>query len=125
METSGDIPGLNIPYIVTNDILPHYHKYLSGGEVNKAADVIWELVGYLDQFVTDYEPFKLVKSDKKATENILWGLLYGLHNIGQMLTPIMPNTSEKIAHLVGFSADSAGEIVFNANTPEEPLFIRK
>ena len=125
METSGDIPGLNIPYIVTNDIWPRYHKYMSDGEVNKATDVIWELVGYLDQFVTDYEPFKLVKIDKKATENILWGLLYGLHNISLMLIPIMPNTAEKISRLVGFSSDSAGETIFNSKAPEQPLFIRK
>jgi len=98
---------------------------MSDGEVNKATDVIWELVGYLDQFVTDYEPFKLVKIDKKATENILWGLLYGLHNISLMLIPIMPNTAEKISRLVGFSSDSAGETIFNSKAPEQPLFIRK
>ncbi len=118
------LAGYNIPYIITNDILPRYHTHMRAYEINKAADVIWELVGHLDQFVTDYEPFKLVKTDKAATEKILWGLLYGLHEISEMLLPMMPATSEKIKTLIG--ADVAGDVLsFSSNTPAEPLFMRK
>ena len=98
---------------------------MSANEINKGADVIWELIGHLDQFVTDYEPFKLVKTDKGATEAVLWGLLYGLREVGQMLVPIMPDTAEKIAILVGASDVNADEIVFNSKAPVEPLFKRK
>lgn len=125
VETLGDIAGLNIPYLVTNDILPRYHKHMSANEINKAADVVWELIGHLDQFVTDYEPFKLVKTDKEATEAVLWGLLYGLRELGQMLTPIMPDTSARIAILVGASDIDGDEMVFNSKAPVEPLFKRK
>lgn len=121
----GDIAGMNIPYIITNDILPRYHKHMSANEINKATDAIWELIGHLDQFVADYEPFKLVKTDKDATEAIIWGLLYGLREIGQMLIPIMPDTAQRIALLVDASNVNADEMVFNANPPKEPLFKRK
>ncbi|OHA79696.1 MAG: hypothetical protein A2747_00085 [Candidatus Yonathbacteria bacterium RIFCSPHIGHO2_01_FULL_44_41] len=125
IEAPGDVAGLNIPYIITNDILPRYHKHMSVSEINKAADVVWELIGHLDQFVTDYEPFKLVKTDKKAAEAVIWGLLYGLREVGQMLVPMMPDTAERITLLVGVSLVGADEMVFNSKAPSEPLFRRK
>jgi methionyl-tRNA synthetase len=125
VETLGDIAGLNIPYIVTNDILPRYHKYMSSHEINKGADVIWELIGHLDQFVADYEPFKLVKTDKESAKAVIWGLLYGLREIGQMLIPIMPDTAERITLLLGASELNGNEVVFNSKAPKEPLFKRK
>lgn len=125
VETFGDIAGMNIPYIITNNILPRYHKHMKANEINKAADVIWELIAHLDQFVTDYEPFKLVKIDKAGAEEVIWGLLYGLREVGQMLTPMMPDTSARIAILVGASDGVSDEIVFNSKAPVEPLFKRK
>ncbi|MBI5798788.1 MAG: methionine--tRNA ligase [Candidatus Yonathbacteria bacterium] len=121
-----DIAGLNIPYVVTNSILPRYHSHMIAHEINKAADVIWELIGHLDQFVADYEPFKLVKTDKKAAENVIWGLLYGLREIGEMLAPMMPDTAKTILELVGASVDNTTrETTFSSKAPAEPLFIRK
>ncbi len=125
VETFDEIAGINIPYIITNDILPRYHKHMSANEINRAADVIWELIGHLDQFVTDYEPFKLVKTDKESAEAVIWCLLYGLREVGQMLTPMMPDTAQRIITLVGASDVKADEMVFNAKALTEPLFMRK
>lgn len=123
VEVLGDLSGLNIPYLIMNDILPRYYAHMNAHEINKAADVIWELIGHLDQFISDYEPFKLVKTDKKAAENVIWGLLYGLREIGQMLMPIMPATSKTILELVGASSEMG--LVFESKVPTEPLFKRK
>ncbi len=120
----GDLAGLNIPYLVLNDILPRYHNHMTSYEVNKAADVIWELVGHLDQFVTDYEPFKLVKTDKDATEKVLWSLMYGLREISKMITPMMPITAEKIKALIG-ATEEGDTLSFKSVTLTEPLFMRK
>ncbi|MBI5400902.1 MAG: methionine--tRNA ligase [Candidatus Yonathbacteria bacterium] len=124
VESLGDLSGLNIPYFIINDILPRYHAHMCAHEVNKATDAVWELIGHLDQFITDYEPFKLIKTDKDATEKVLWGLLYGLREAGKMLAPMMPDTAEKIAGLLGVSV-SDGIIVFASKPPAEPLFARK
>ena len=124
VEILGDFAGLNIPYLVSNSMLPRYHAHMRAHEINKAADVIWELIGHLDQFVTDYEPFKLVKTDKAMTEKVLWGLLYGLREVSEMLVPMMPETAKKIAGLLGASANG-NEVVFASKAPTEPLFRRK
>ncbi len=120
----GDLAGLTIPYLVINDILPRYHKHMVAYEVNKAADVAWELIAHLDQFVTDYEPFKLIKTDKDATKKVLWSLLYGLHEISEMITPMMPATAKKIKALIGASKEG-DTLSFSSTTPTEPLFMRK
>lgn len=95
-------------------------------EINKGADVIWELVGKLDQFITDYEPFKLVKTDRDLAEKVLWGLLYGLREINIMLAPIMPDTAKTVSELLGATeTGNAGEVTFAAKVPTTPLFMRK
>ena len=121
----GDLAGLTIPYIITNEILPRYHAHMRAHEIHKAADAIWDLIGSLDQFIADYEPFKLVKTDKDAAERVLWGVLYGLHEIAGMLTPMMPNAAAKINLLVSVSPEEAGGLVFVTKVPESPLFMRK
>lgn len=124
---SGGLEGLNIPYVIINDILPRYHAHMLAYEVNKASDVIWELISLMDQFIADYEPFKLVKTDKETVEKIIWGLLYGLNEVVAMITPMMPATAKKIRDLIGVpKADSSGQgIVFEVIAPKEPLFLRK
>lgn len=123
-EALGELAGLNIPYLIVNDILPRYHSHMRAHEIHKAADAIWELIGYLDQFITDYEPFKLIKTDKETTEKVLWGLLYGLRTVSDMLVPFLPETAKKVAELVGMS-ESGGAISFASKAPTEPLFKRK
>lgn len=120
------VGGLNIPYYVVNDLLPRYHTHMSAHEVNKATDVIWELIGRLDQFITEYEPFKLVKTDKDAAKKVIWGLLYGLREITSMLAPMMPDTAETIKELLGaVDGKKAGEISFSSKVPASPLFMRR
>lgn len=124
LAPSEDLPGFNIPYVIADNISPRYHTALRAGEVNKAMDAIWELISHLDGYVTDYEPFKLIKTDKETTEHVLWGLLYGLCEVAQMLMPIMPDTAAKIAALIEVR-EEGGMTTFITKTPAEPLFMRK
>ncbi|MHB1118371.1 MAG: methionine--tRNA ligase [Minisyncoccota bacterium] len=116
--------GATIPYFITNDILPRYHAHMQAYEINKAADAIWELVGCLDQYIADYEPFKLVKTDTATTEKIIWGVMYGIAEIAEMIMPLLPETAEKIKALLGAS-EKDGNPVFASHVPVGPLFMRK
>ncbi|MBI3634133.1 MAG: methionine--tRNA ligase [Candidatus Yonathbacteria bacterium] len=124
-ETSEtEIGGFNIPFIIQNNILPRYHTHMQGNEINKAADVVWELVSHLDHFITDYEPFKLIKTDKEMTGKVLWGVIEGILQITDMLIPLMPDTAQKIRELIK-TEEKDGETTFITKTPAEPLFGRK
>ena len=120
------VEGFSIPYTISNTIFPEYYAKMDSFEVSNAADVVWKLIGILDGYITDYEPFKLVKEDKHKTENIIWNILYGLHHVSLMLAPFMPETSDKVDNLLGASLDEGGTPVsFMTKKVETPLFERR
>lgn len=121
-----DVESFSIPYTINNTIFPEYYIKMDSFDVNSAADVVWGLIGTLDGYISDYEPFKLIKEDKDKTENIIWNILYGLHNVSLMLSPFMPETADKISVLLGASVDEEGiPISFQTKKVETPLFERK
>ena len=122
----GFTESFSIPYVIHNTVLPEYFNHMDAFRINAGADAIWKLLGLLDGYITDYEPFKLVKTDKEKTENIIWNLLYGLYHIAYMLDPIMPKTAEKIFEHIGASVDEHNvPISFSAKNVSEPMFKRK
>ncbi|MBY0310290.1 methionine--tRNA ligase [Patescibacteria group bacterium] len=65
-----------------------------------ACDFIWSKVQYLDERITETEPFKLVKDDKPAAQKIISELVSSLFYIGMLLQPIIPETSTIITKAV-------------------------
>ncbi len=113
----------NIFDLIKDDISPRYHLHMNAYEINKATDVIWELIGNLDKFITDHEPFTLIKTDKEATQKILWSLLFGLREIAGMLVPIMPVTAEKILNFIQVTDTIPNkDVIFSTKVLKEPLF---
>ncbi len=114
----------SVPYIFDKVFWPEYEKNMEEMKVNKAADVVWEAISMLDGYVQDYEPFKLIKTDEKKTEAILWSLLVGLAEIVWMIYPFMPETAEKIMVGLGIKnkEDSEGDFKLKQI---ETLFPRK
>lgn len=94
--------------------MSQYFEFLNTFEIGKAADYVWLQIGLLDQHIAETAPFKVVKVDKKAGQEIITGLVLKLHGIAQMLAPILPETSEKIKKLIAEN-----------KAPETPLFLRK
>ena len=118
------LEGYSIPYTVQQKILPDYIAQMDTYDIQKAADTIWDLIGLLDGYITDYEPFKLVKEDKDKTENILWNVLYGIYFIADMVDPILPDTAEKIKEVLGAVIKDDEPISFQTRSLKEPLFKR-
>ena len=80
---------------------------------NDAMDVIGERVRAADARIAQTEPFKLIKSDPAATKKIITELMRSLAEIAQLLTPLMPATSEAI------------QTAIRSNRAPAPLFMRK
>lgn len=120
------IEGYSIPYVVHNTILPAYAAAFDALRFDQAADAVWLFIGHLDGFITDYEPFKLIKTDREKTREIIWSLLYGLHYIADMLSPLLPETAQHIGKLLGVKIGDDGKPhSFNPRKPSQPLFLRK
>lgn len=117
--------GYSIPYVIENNILPKYTEKMDSLHIHQAMDVAWTLIKTLDGYVTDYEPFKLIKEDKEKTEDVLWSLLYGIHFVALMIKPVMPKTSEEILSLVGAELDDKSiPTSFKTKSLKKPLFAR-
>ena len=90
-----------------------FFDYLEKFEIQKAVDLIWKKIAELDKIIQETQPFKLVKTEKEKGIKIIETLAKELYVIGEMLNPIMSETSKKIKALV------------KANkSPEKPLFLR-
>lgn len=104
LETGGDnmkTAGMSIGYIADNSIVPAYKKAMKEYRLNEAADTIWQLIGILDKYIQDYEPFKLVKTDKDKTQAVLWQVAYGLEVVARLMYPFMPETAMKMDAVLG------------------------
>ncbi|MBI5045706.1 MAG: methionine--tRNA ligase [Candidatus Niyogibacteria bacterium] len=90
-------------YVIEKFILPEYERAMNELNLQKAGDAIWRLVGELDHYVQNYEPFKLVKTDREKTLAVLWNLAYGVSSAARMLLPFMPETATKIFDIFGIT----------------------
>jgi len=117
--------GMSINYFIKNNIIPEYEKSIESYELNKALDSVWLLIQKLDEYITSYEPFKLIKINREKTEVVLWNTLLGIQNIGNLLSPFLPETSGKIKDHIGASILPNESVSFKTKTLENPMFMRK
>ncbi|MEZ4200560.1 MAG: methionine--tRNA ligase [Candidatus Paceibacterota bacterium] len=77
-----------------------YLKALDEYNFQGACDFVWQKVGELDERITETEPFKLVKEDKEAAQEIIKELVHDLYLVGRMLFPLMPEANVIIKEAV-------------------------
>lgn len=109
LESCVDIPKM--------ELTPDWQKAIDAMEqfnIVEAMNVVWEHVAELDELIQNKQPFKLVKTNKEEAIEIIKELVVKLHNIAQMLIPVLPETSKKII-----------KIIASNKMPTEPLFLRK
>ncbi|MCD6500889.1 methionine--tRNA ligase [bacterium] len=75
---------------------------LDNFKFNEALAVIWQLIGFCDQYIEKERPWES-KNQKSKIKNqkVIYNLLVALANIAQMLQPFLPETSEKIFKQLG------------------------
>lgn len=96
------------------EIPKEFVEYLNTFEINKAVEHIWSHISEMDKFIQENQPFKVVKTDKEKGQKMISDLVVKLYSVAKMLSPILPETSERIKDLIKQN-----------KTPEKPLFERK
>ncbi len=89
-ETHLEAP-VNTIDITTMDI-----KALEHFEFQAVLDGVWAGIGAMDEYITENEPFKVVKTDKVLAQEMIEKLVRDLHEIAESLVPFMPQTAEII-----------------------------
>ncbi len=70
---------------------------------HKALMATWELVGKLNKYIDSMAPWVLAKSDQERLSTVMFHILESLKIISVVLWPFLPETAEKIQHLLGLS----------------------
>lgn len=65
-------------------------------EFNKAMDLIWSRITALDERITTEKPFAVVKGDVEKGRALIGELAAEVYQIGRLLAPFMPATSDLI-----------------------------
>lgn len=68
---------------------------------NEALESILKFVNAANKYLNETEPWKLVSSDRKEFEWVMYGLLDGLHQLSWQLYPFLPDTAISLAHRLG------------------------
>ncbi|MFH1178331.1 MAG: class I tRNA ligase family protein, partial [bacterium] len=77
-----------------------YWDMINAFEFNRVMDLIWERIQALDERITREEPFRIVKENIKKGRTLIEELATELYQIGHLLNPFMPTTSEIIKKAV-------------------------
>lgn len=80
----------------TAEFPQEYIEAFKSFEFNRAADFVWGKIQKLDERIAEEEPFKVVKTDAERGKGMIAQLVQELQVVAQLLSPIMPETSEKI-----------------------------
>jgi len=106
-----DISDINFNH---EPILSYHAKHIEDeADFNTIMNEIWRLVGDMDQFIAEHEPFKKIKVDEAGAHKDLHYLAGELGRLAISLYPFMPSTAEKIQGCLT-----------EVRLPNEPLFPR-
>ena len=68
------------------------------------------LASRVNQYVSDQEPWALVKSDRDRAATVLHVALRAIDNLKLMFTPFLPFSSQRLHELLGYDTVIAGEL---------------
>lgn len=86
--------------IEIGSVPPTTMSSLDDFNLQSAMDTIWTVIQKQDEKIAETEPFKLVKTDKAAAQEIIIALVREVYAIGAYLAPFMPETSRLILDAV-------------------------
>lgn len=97
-----------------NNLPEEYALSFDNFDFQSAIDFVWKEISNLDQLIQETQPFKLVKENPEEGKKIILELVERLFNIGKLLRPLLPDTSDAII-----------SAVLSNKKPEKALFLRK
>ena len=132
-ELVGNAEGNDEQAALVDSLRSNVAAELDRFEITTALDRIWELVRYLNRYVTERKPWEIAKDAARADElaAVLHDLADGLRSAAIALAAYLPETAAKILAAIGQSGDLSWErVAYGRLEPAsgirgaEPLFPR-
>ena len=83
------------------ETLNKYHESIENFRFDEALQAVWGLIAYGDRFVDREKIWELAKSDQERFRSDIQELCAVLSYVGEMLKPVLPETSKKIFSQLG------------------------
>ena len=84
--------------------------FFDGYHFNRGLEKIFEYIGKLNKYIVESQPWELAKSaDKKdVLAGVLKTLIRGILSVNTLLSPVIPDTAEKIKKIFNYDAPGMG-----------------
>lgn len=99
----GIVPAVNINTkieaelkAILANVKPEIEEKLDAFKFREALEVLMKLARDANKFLTDYEPWKLVKTSPQITEEIMYACTQIVANMGILMQIFMPSSAQKI-----------------------------
>jgi methionyl-tRNA synthetase len=79
---------------------------------------VMRLASQVNQYLSDQEPWKVIKRDRERAATVLYAALRCVDNLKVMMTPFLPFTSQRLHEMLGYSGYIAGPLEFRSYTEE-------
>jgi methionyl-tRNA synthetase len=79
------------------------------------------LAGQVNQYLSEQEPWKVIKADRERAGTVLYVALRCVDTLKIMMTPFLPFSSQKLHELLGYEGYIAGPLEFRDYTEENGL----
>ena len=88
-------------------MIVRYKDNMQSFAFNRALQEVWSVIGLANKYIVTSEPWVLAKDSSKASQlnTVLYNLVEALRIIGLVLSPVMPETSRKMAAALGLAED--------------------
>jgi methionyl-tRNA synthetase len=104
-------------------------EYFENVEIDKALQEIWLLIKESNRYITVKEPWVLAKTDKNKLGGVLFNLVQSIRYIAYLISPYIPESSEKIINLFHFReknlSDLSWDCVNEGTVDSEPRLFAK
>lgn len=80
---------------------------------------VMRLAALVNQYLSDLEPWRVVKHDRERAATILYVALRCVDNLKTMMTPFLPFTCQRLHEMLGYEGYLAGPLTFRDYTEEE------
>ena len=84
-------------------------QHIEAFQLHNYIEEVWKFVRHMNKYINDKEPWKLTGTD---LGNVLYNSLEAIRIISILVSPIMPETSDKINKQLGVKCGNLGDCIF-------------
>jgi methionyl-tRNA synthetase len=85
---------------LTQEVYHKFKEYMDNLEFSKALEKVWSFLAFLNKYIDEKKPWEFI-NEKEKLFHILYNLADALRFVGVILTPFMPNLSQRILQNLG------------------------